>query len=89
MVRVYSIPGCGPCEIVKMMLRQKGVPFEVVDLSRDERARRIAAELIGSPTAGVVIEEEDGHLEAIRAVSPASFARWYQGYLERRKANVS
>ena len=89
MVRVYSIPGCGPCEIVKMMLRQEGVPFEVVDLSKDERARRIAAELVGSPTAGVVIEEEDGHLEAIRAVSPITFQRWYQGYLERQAVRVS
>ncbi len=89
MVRVYSIPGCGPCEIVKMMLRQKGIPFEVVDLSRDEQARKIAAELVGSPTAGVVIEEEDGHLEAIRAVSPITFRRWYQGYLERQAARVS
>jgi len=89
MVRVYSIPGCGPCEIVKMMLKMKGIPYEVVDLSKDEEARRIAAELVGSPTAGVVIEEENGHREAIRAVSPATFERWYRGYRERQAAGVS
>ena len=39
MVRVYGVPGCGPCEIVKMFLAQKGVPFEFVNAREDEEAR--------------------------------------------------
>ncbi|MER3602747.1 MAG: NrdH-redoxin [Thermus sp.] len=52
MVRLYGIPGCGPCEIVNM----KGVPFVFVDVRKDPGAARKIARLAGSPTAGVVLE---------------------------------
>ncbi|MFD3005848.1 glutaredoxin family protein [Thermus tengchongensis] len=79
MVRLYGIPGCGPCEIVKMFLAQKGIPFEFVNARQDTEAARKMAELVGSPTAGVVLEW-NGKVEAIRGVSPASLNAWLARY---------
>lgn len=86
MVRVYGVPGCGPCEIVKMFLAQKGVPFEFVNAREDEEARKKVTALAGSPTAGVVLEWEGG-TEVIRGFprrastpgSPATGARRPEG----------
>lgn len=79
MVRLYGIPGCGPCEIVKMFLAQQGIPFEFVNARQDEAAARKMAELVGSPTAGVVLEW-DGKTEVIRGVSPATLNAWLARY---------
>ncbi len=79
MVRLYGIPGCGPCEIVKMFLTQKGVPFEFVNARQVPEAARKIAELVGSPTAGVVLEWK-GRVEAIRGVSPATLNAWWARY---------
>lgn len=79
MVRLYGIPGCGPCEIVKMFLAQKGIPFEFVNARQDLEAARKISELVGSPTAGVVLEW-DGHVEALRGVSPATLHAWLARY---------
>lgn len=81
MVRLYGIPGCGPCEIVKMFLSRKGVPFVLVDPRKDPEAAQKIAQLVGSPTAGVVLEEQE--VEVIRSVSLAHLEAWYQRYLER------
>ena len=78
-MRLYGIPGCGPCEIVKMFLAQKGIPFEFVNARQDPEAARKMAELVGSPTAGVVLEWAGG-MEAIRGVSPASLNAWLVRY---------
>lgn len=86
MVRLYGIPGCGPCEIVKMFLSMKGVPFVFVDPRKDPKAAQKIAQLVGSPTAGVVLEEASSGeqaVEVIRSVSPAHLEAWYQRYLER------
>ena len=80
-MRLYGIPGCGPCEIVKMFLAQKGIPFQFVNARQDPEAARKIAELVGSPTAGVVLEWEGG-TEVIRGVSPASLNAWLARYLE-------
>ena len=39
-VTVYTSPGCAPCGMVKTYLRQNGISFRAVDISRDERAAR-------------------------------------------------
>ncbi len=46
---------------------------------QDPRAAQKIAELVGSPTAGVVLEWE-GKVEAIRGVSPASLNAWLARY---------
>ena len=39
-VTVYTSPGCPPCGLVKTYLREHGISFRSVDISRDERAAR-------------------------------------------------
>lgn len=39
-VTVYTSPGCPPCGMVKTYLRDNGISFTSVDISRDERAAR-------------------------------------------------
>lgn len=39
-VTVYTSPGCPPCGLVKTYLRDHGISFRSVDISRDERAAR-------------------------------------------------
>ena len=39
-VTVYTSPGCPPCRLVKTYLRQHGISFRSVDISRDARAAR-------------------------------------------------
>jgi len=39
-VTVYTSPGCAPCGLVKTYLRDHGISFRSVDISRDERAAR-------------------------------------------------
>ncbi len=38
MVIVYSTPSCPYCSMAKDLLRSKNVPFEDIDVSRDESA---------------------------------------------------
>ena len=37
-VKLYSTPTCPYCRIAKGFLEEQGVDFEVVDVSRDEKA---------------------------------------------------
>lgn len=39
-VTVYTSPGCAPCGQVKKYLRDNGISFRAIDISRDERAAR-------------------------------------------------
>lgn len=39
-VTVYTSPGCPPCGQVKNYLRNNGISFRAIDISRDERAAR-------------------------------------------------
>jgi glutaredoxin-like protein NrdH len=79
MVRVYGVKGCGPCEVSQMYLRQKGIPFEFVDVARDEGARQMLRERLPSLTSGVILEHDD-RFEVMQGVSVASLNRWYHAY---------
>jgi glutaredoxin-like YruB-family protein len=46
-VTVYTSPGCPPCGLVKTYLRDHGISFRSVDISRDERAARDIARRSG------------------------------------------
>lgn len=39
-VTVYTSPGCPPCALVKAYLREHGISFTSIDISRDEHAAR-------------------------------------------------
>lgn len=85
MIRVYGIPGCSPCEVAKMFLKQKGAEFEFVDVSQDLDAQKKLSELLGSPSAGVLLEA-GGNAEALRGVSIGGLEAWYQRFIKSRQA---
>lgn len=76
MIRVYGLTGCGPCEVAKLFLRQKGAEFEFLDVGDDAEARAKVKELVGTLSAGVVLET-DGEAEAILGVSIPKLEDWY------------
>lgn len=49
-VRIYTSPSCGYCYYAKELLREKGVQFEEVDVTRDFEKRRWLAEVTGKRT---------------------------------------
>ena len=51
MVKIYSSPACPYCFTLKDFLKEKGIGFEEIDVSKDEKARD---EMI----------KKSGHLEA-------------------------
>jgi len=59
-VTVYSTPTCPWCHAVKRYLRQRGVPFRDVDVSRDRReAERMVHK---SGQTGVPVVEINGQI---------------------------
>jgi glutaredoxin-like YruB-family protein len=46
-VKVYSSPSCAYCELLKQFLKEKGVEFEVIDVSQDEAAQKYIFEKTG------------------------------------------
>lgn len=81
MLRVYGVPGCGSCEVTKLFLGSRHVPFEFVDVSNDPDKRRELREKLGSPTSGVILEDGE-HLSVMQGVSVARLS----GYLEAYRA---
>ncbi|RIH90550.1 glutaredoxin-like protein, YruB-family [Calidithermus terrae] len=80
MVKVYGLTGCGPCEVAKLFLAQKGVEFEFVDVGENAAGLRKVRELVGGLSAGVVLEV-DGKSEAILGVSIPRLERWYREHV--------
>jgi len=59
-VRVFSTPMCPYCQALKEFLKEKGIEFEDIDVSKDERAAR---EMIAkSSQMGVPVVEIDGQI---------------------------
>jgi glutaredoxin-like protein NrdH len=58
MVTVYTLPACVQCESTKKYLKNKDVPFEVVDLSEDPAAMDMVKGL-GYQAAPVVIAGDE------------------------------
>jgi len=81
-VRLHGVAGCGPCEVVKLFLSSRGVPFEFIDAAQHPEARKNLEARLGSPTGGVILEDGES-LEAMQGVSVASLSRWLRGYRER------
>ncbi len=46
-VKVYSTPSCPYCELLKQFLTEKGVEFEAIDVSQDEKAQKKILEKTG------------------------------------------
>lgn len=79
-MRLYGLPGCGPCEVAKLFLRHKGVAFEFVDLRKAPEV----LQRLGGLSSGIVLEI-DGAQEVLVGVSLPRLERWYadhQGELQ-------
>lgn len=44
MYTLYTSPSCGKCQNVKKILTNKGVPFNIIDISTDENAKKLLME---------------------------------------------
>lgn len=86
MLRVYGVEGCGPCEVTKLYLAAQGLPFEFIDVSSRPEAREDLRQKLGSPTSGVVLDD-DGQLTVMQGVSVARLSRYLKGYRARHPAS--
>jgi len=59
-VKVYSTPSCPYCELLKQFLKDKGVEFEAIDVSQDEKSQNYIMEKTGKIT--VPVTEIDGEI---------------------------
>jgi glutaredoxin-like YruB-family protein len=59
-VKIYTAPGCPFCFLAKEYLKEKGVEFEEVDVSKDEKALQEVIEKTGQ--MGVPVLEIDGEI---------------------------
>lgn len=85
MLRVYGVTGCGPCEVTKLFLGSRGVPFGFVDVSDAPDRRRELREKLGSPSSGVILEDGE-HLTVMQGVSVAKLSRYLTEYEKRHSA---
>jgi len=46
-VKVFSTPSCPYCELLKQFLKDKGVEFEAIDVSQDEKSQNYIMEKTG------------------------------------------
>ncbi|MDP1538880.1 MAG: glutaredoxin domain-containing protein [bacterium] len=61
-VKVFVTPTCPYCFTLKEFLKEKGIEFEEIDVSRDEKARDYIIKKTGKMEAPVV--EIDGEIVA-------------------------
>jgi glutaredoxin-like YruB-family protein len=59
-IKVYSTPSCPYCFALKEFLKEKGIDFEEIDISSNEKAREEIIEKTGQTTVPVV--EIDGEI---------------------------
>lgn len=49
-VQVYTAPACSYCVQAKRLLRERGIPFEEIDVARDPAGRAAMIEISGRRT---------------------------------------
>ena len=59
-VKIYTAPGCPFCVLAKEYLKEKGVEFEEIDVSKDERRIKEVIEKTGQ--LGVPVLEIDSEI---------------------------
>ncbi|PIQ75643.1 MAG: NrdH-redoxin [Candidatus Portnoybacteria bacterium CG11_big_fil_rev_8_21_14_0_20_40_15] len=60
MVKVYSTPTCPYCHTLKAFLKEKGVEFQDIDVSQDEKALHEMIDKSGQ--MGVPVSDIDGQI---------------------------
>lgn len=59
---VYTTgPSCGKCQMTKMMLKAKGIPFVEVNIREDSNAYAYVTEDLGYSMAPVVVVDDQDH----------------------------
>ncbi len=82
MLRVYGVTGCGPCEVTRLFLSSRRVPFEFIDVATAPDQLRELQEKLGSPSSGIILEDGE-HLSVIKGVSVAKLSRYLAEYRTR------
>jgi glutaredoxin-like YruB-family protein len=59
-VKIYTAPGCPFCVLAKEYLKEKGVEFEEIDVSKDEKGIQEVIEKTGQ--MGVPVLEINGEI---------------------------
>lgn len=59
-VRLFGTPACPFCYTLKVFLKEKGIEFEEIDVSKDEKAREEMIKKSGALEAPVI--EIDGQI---------------------------
>jgi glutaredoxin 3 len=69
-VRVYSTLVCPYCIRAKLLLRRRGIAFEVIDVTGDPEARRWLQETTGRKTVPQIFIDDEpiGGFEELRAL---------------------
>jgi glutaredoxin 3 len=69
-VRVYTTGFCLYCRLAKQLLRERGIPFEEIDVGGDAAARRWLAEATGRRTVPQIFigEQAIGGYDELRAL---------------------
>jgi glutaredoxin len=71
----FSQPGCLSCELMKVFLEAKGVPFEERDISKDPEAWRSVTERYGGHETPVVVVVSGASEAVICGFDPARLDR--------------
>ena len=58
-VKVYTTPTCGYCHQVKDYLRERGVPYQEYDVSRDRNAAQEMVNLTGQMGVPVIVVDDE------------------------------
>ena len=82
MLRVYGLEECGPCEVTKLFLGSRHVPYEFIDVGTEPDKRRELEEKLGSLTGGVILEDGD-NIYTMQGVSVAKLSRYLAEYRAR------
>ena len=79
MLRVYGLAGCGPCEVTKLFLDSRRVPYEFIDVGTEPDKRKELEEKLGSLTSGVILEDGND-IYMVQGVSVAKLSRYLAEY---------
>ncbi len=81
---IYSVEGCGPCEVAKRFFDQQKIAYKFVDFNQNKAARQDMASRLETPTSGVVLEVQGGEQEPVlkvfQGVSLTRLRQWLEQY---------
>ncbi|HJZ22939.1 MAG TPA: glutaredoxin domain-containing protein [Candidatus Babeliales bacterium] len=64
-IKIYTTPTCPYCNQEKEYMQSKGIAFQAIDVSQDEKARDEMMAKTGALTVPVTVIEKDGKEDII------------------------